>query len=347
MRTALLLLALAVLCVGAGAATAWPLLEHLGYALAAILILAGITAWAASRRLEIDRDPLPAAVMTDEALAISYRIRKTGLLPALQLSVEDADSGQRRRIGLSGRSQRTVTLVHSMARRGRYEIGAADVYAEDPLGIFRRRCARLGAETIMVYPRPIPVPMIPLPSASARASHHRWRLADADATLGDLRLYHPGDPPSRVHWPSTARTGMLMVTDPETHRPLTVWLLVDLGGETLPEQTAGIAVYLVQEIIELGLRLGTIVAGRETVSIRPGRGNAQELAILDTLATVTACRQSQLERLVRLASRLDHPGKLVVVSPAPVTSDQSRSLRRLCPDVTHVAAAPITRMLSA
>lgn len=341
MRVPSLLLALAVLCVGAGAATAWPLLEHLGYALAAVLVLAAAVTWSAAQRLEISRAPLPGAIAVGEVLPISYRIRKRGVLPALQLSIEDPDSGQRRRVGLRGKSDYTVTLERLMDRRGRYEIGAVDVYAEDPLGIFRRRCATLAAETITVYPRPIPVATVTLPTASAHASHHRWRLSDADATLGDLRPYHPGDPPSRVHWPSTARAGTLMVTTPETHRPLTVWLLVDLSGETDREQSPGIAAYLTQQVIELGLRLGAIVAGRETVSLPPNRGPRQELAILDALATVGASRQPQLERLIRLASRLDRPGKVLVVSPAPLTPDQSHSLRRLCPDVTHVAAVSI------
>lgn len=338
MRLPLLLLALAVLCVGAGAATAWPLLEHLGYSLGALLLLAATVTWAATKHLEIDRDPLPPAVMAGEILPISYRLRKTGILPGLQLFLEDAETGQQRRVGLRGLGEQTVTLDRYMDRRGRYSIGAADVYAEDPLGIFRRRGASLGSETITVYPRPIPVPMIPLPAASTHATRHRWRLADADGTLGHLRPYQPGDPPSRVHWPSTARAGALMVADPETHRPLTVWLLVDLSGKLLPEHSAGIAAYLAQEIIELGLRLGTVIAGRETVSIQPNRGNRQKLAVLDALATVAACRQSQLEHLIRLASRIDRPGKLLVISPAPLTPDQSRSLRRLCPDVTHVAA---------
>lgn len=338
MRLPLLLLALVVLCVGAGAATAWPLLEHLGYALAAVLLLAAGVTWAAGHRLEISRSPLPAAVMVDETLPLSYHIRKTGILPAVQLSVEDTETGQRRRLGLRGHSSRSLTIERSTNRRGRYDIGAGDIYAEDPFGIFRRRCARFASEPITVYPRPIPVPMIPLPTSSAHA-HHRWPLSDAEATLGDLRPYHAGDPPSRVHWPSTARAGTLMVTDAETHRPLTVWLLVDLGGETQAERSPGIAAYLAQEVIDLGLRLGTIVAGRETVSLRPNRGSQQKLAILDALATVQASRQPQLERLVRLASRLDSPGKLLIVSHGSLTPEQSRSLRRTCADVTHVTAA--------
>lgn len=337
MRLPLLLLALVAACVGAGAATAWPLLEHLGYAVLAVLALAAGITWSGGRHVGIDRSPLPAAIMVDEALPISYHVHKRGILPALQLSVEDVVTRERRIMWLKGHGDNTVTIARSIDTRGRHEIGAARVYAEDPFGIFRRRCAQLAPETVTVYPRPIPVPPIALPLASTQSSHHRWRLGDADATLGDLRPYRAGDPPSRVHWPSTARVGSLMVSDPETHRPLTVWLLVDLGDETQAERSAGIAAYLAGEVLDSGLRLGAIVAGRGMVSLRPNRGNQQKLAILDALATADASRQPQLGRLVRLATRLDNAGQLVIVSGVAATPEQTRTLGRMCGSVAYVA----------
>lgn len=337
-RLPLLLLALGLVCVAAGAATAWPLLQHLGYVLAAVLLFAASTTWASTQRLEISRGPLPVTIVAGEAVSVSYRISKDGLLPALQLSLRDADTGEWVRFGIRGHDSRVVTTHRLMATRGRHEIGAAEVYGEDPFGILRVRSARIDPESVTVYPRPIAVQPISLPSTSGQGSHHRWRLNDADATLGDLRPYHPGDPPSRVHWPSTARIGTLMVTNPETHRPLTVWLLADLGGAHDDGRSPGIAAYLSGEIIARGLSLGAIVAGRDTASIRPSRGNGQQRAVLEALATVPWSRQSQLERLIRLAARIDHPGKLVVVSHSSLAPELARALRRTCPDVTYVAA---------
>lgn len=338
---------LAVVCVVAGAATAWPLLAHLGYALAAIVSLAAGIAWASVQRLEITRGAIPAAVMVDEVIPVSYRIRKAGLLPAFGLLMDDEDGERDYRLAVRGRSEHSLTLQRSMSRRGRYEVGAVGVFGEDPFGIFRFHSASLSPEPITVYPRPIPVSAAALPASSTRASHHRWHRDDADATLGDLRPYRPGDPPSRVHWRSTARSGTLIVTDPETHRPLTVWLLVDLGGETDGERSPGIAAYLTQQIINLGLSLGAVVVGQEIVTIRAGRGSQQQFSILDALATVPSSRRSQLDRLAHLASRLDHAGKLLVVSSASLSDESSRSLRRACPDVVYVSAtagAPVLRL---
>ncbi len=370
------LLALAALCLVGGGLTMWPLLEHLGLAIAALVLIASLMTWLATRSLSVKRSQLPDHAVVGETISVSYSL-KSGLVPALRVVLENADGAEREigqglaertgsearatsgwpergrgwsafetgwlvremRANLGPHGQESIHYHHIMSRRGRVEFGRARIFAEDPFGIFRLACAVFPARSMIVYPRPIPVPALALPTTATRSSHHRWRLSSADATIGDLRPYIAGDPPSRVHWKSTARTGTLMVTDPESHRPLTVWILADLGGEAPEsERVPGIAAYLAQEMLDGGLTLGLIAAGTETTTVSAMRGLQQRPRILEVLACTPASRQTRVVQLLQAAARCESPGKIVLVTYGQPALEVVRGLRRLCPDVTIVRA---------
>jgi len=96
-----------------------------------------------------------------------------------------------------------------------------------PLHLFERRRRLLRSGPIDVHPR----------LGARRADSRRRRLAgerDAarmgqDGSLRELRDYIPGDSPRRVHWPSSARAGTLVVREShDTERP-EVRITIDTG----------------------------------------------------------------------------------------------------------------------
>jgi uncharacterized protein (DUF58 family) len=80
-----------------------------------------------------------------------------------------------------------------------------------------------------VLPAVIPLsnlPFVSRASDAARASRQTSRRGGGPEYLG-VREYRPGDSPRHVHWPSTARTGTIMVRELEEERSRRVAVLVD------------------------------------------------------------------------------------------------------------------------
>ncbi|MFN8018090.1 MAG: DUF58 domain-containing protein [Acidimicrobiales bacterium] len=126
----------------------------------------------------------------------------------------------------------TGTIAHLADRRGVFDHLEVVVRVTAPFGVF-------AAHRVHVVALPVPVEVAPKPMAVD------WLPSDADvegeelrstaaALGGDLaravRPYVPGDPSHLVHWPSTARTGSLVVRELEPPTPLAQAIVVDLRG---------------------------------------------------------------------------------------------------------------------
>ena len=117
-------------------------------------------------------------------------------------------------------------------RRGVYWIGPAAVQTRDPLGLAESRAAGKGSNRFVVYPRIEPLHGLPLirffdPTA-AGARTRPSPLGGED--FFSLREYAPGDPIKRIHWPSTARTGQLMVRQFEPPSRPRALIVLDAGA---------------------------------------------------------------------------------------------------------------------
>lgn len=333
--------ALAVVCYLGGMLSSWPLLENVAYALAALLILGFAVVLAARHRLEASYSTDRTRVNAGEEIEETFHFRKGGPFPALWVEIheDELDHDEVLSASLWAGSSRDIKRTALMPARGRYELGRASVYVRDPFGLFAVRHARLAPQTVTVYPRPLETPDSVRAASMSASSQHRWRLESADATLGDLREYVEGDPPSRIHWRSTARTGTIMVTEPETQRRRAIWLLVDLGGSpSACEAAAGIGAYLAERLWQTDQEVGALVAGRNLATVPSQRGREHVSRVLEPLATVTSAGQTQVERLARAASRCPNPGSLVLISPTSDPRHYLQRLRRICPNVVFVRA---------
>jgi uncharacterized protein (DUF58 family) len=127
-----------------------------------------------------------------------------------------------------------------------------------------------------------------------------------------------------------------MVTDPEVHRPMTVWLLAHFGGEKVEEERVpGVTAYLAQRMIDSGLTIGLIAVGTDIVTIPAVRGLHQRSRILEAVACTPPSRGLRLESLLHAAARCSSPGALILITSGAPGQTTVRELRRLCPEV-HV-----------
>ncbi len=130
------------------------------------------------------------------------------------------------------RTAESFSLSYALlpTRRGRWALGPALVHSADPLGIMHADTSVGGEEFIPVWPSVVDLTATAgaLMGQADRVVLGARSPAPDDAALRD---YREGDDMRRVHWPSSARKGTMLVRSDERagKRPATV--LLDLPRE--------------------------------------------------------------------------------------------------------------------
>lgn len=192
-------------------------------ALAALLPL--VTAFVVGRRryqLAAARVLSPALARAGDTVQVALEVSNRGGAGAGALLVEDQVPhalGSRPRFVLQGLRRewrRTVRYSVRSDARGEYPIGPLTLTANDPFGLLQVRTTVAGTATLTVTPRTVPLPRTHLGSGWGGSGEHRPRaFATGSAEDVTVREYRRGDELRRVHWPSSAHTGQLMVRKEE------------------------------------------------------------------------------------------------------------------------------------
>lgn len=117
-------------------------------------------------------------------------------------------------------------------RRGRYSRLALRVACDAPFGLVvaSRAVSVSLPRPLEVGPRSIPVEHLPQPDAGALGELATTAAGHGGDTTRSVRPYVVGDPAHLVHWPTSARTGGLVVREMEPPADMAVAVVVDLGG---------------------------------------------------------------------------------------------------------------------
>ncbi len=121
-------------------------------------------------------------------------------------------------------------LAHLADRRGVFRAIRVEVRTTAPLGLLaahRVLEVPLG-HAIDVAPVPLAVDWVPAPAPLDDGVDDTALAALGGDLVRSVRPYAPGDPAHLVHWPSTARTGTLVVRELEPPAPLGQAVVVDL-----------------------------------------------------------------------------------------------------------------------
>ncbi|MFK7602739.1 DUF58 domain-containing protein [Deinococcus sp. SM5_A1] len=231
--------------------------------LAVLGVLAGLL-WAAYRqppRVTLTRE-VPPNGFQGTRLPLTVRLELHSRLPIRYL-LEDptpravvVDAPVRLSGELLGHSEQEVRTHLTLNSRGVYEWPGATLHWADPLGLFWRSVSVPASQHLDVFPSPhsLRLPDLLRPLLSEGGLSRRLGLDDP-ISLQSVREYVPGDPPGRIHWRSSARTGTLSVREPErtAASSVTVYLDVSSGGEVFTESAVRLAASLVQEALALEL----------------------------------------------------------------------------------------------
>ena len=231
------------------------------------------------------------------------------------------------------------------SHRGRYVVGPTLITVTDPCGLVRRTWPVGDTAEIIIRPRVHDL-VAPLRGGGGepdeRAAGARVPVVEAFGEFLALREYESGDDPRRVHWPSSAKGGELLVRVDEAAAPGRAVMLLDTreavhdaaSFERAIEMAASIATTLhrTRQPIEV------VTAAGETFR-RPG-ASALEL-VLDNLAVAEPDTADLLRPVTAALRRRLGIGAVIIVTGAPDTPivDAAAALRgrRI---VTLVATAP-------
>ncbi|GAA4005551.1 DUF58 domain-containing protein [Deinococcus rubellus] len=276
--------------------------------LAVLLLLVGLI-WAAYRqppKLELSRE-LPPAGFVGRPLPYRVTAQLRSRLP-LRYVIEDAPplriiADRQLRWGgwlwHSGAAQLSGEV--NLNTRGEYHWPDTVLRWADPFGLFWRS-VRLNFPTrLEVYPgvHGLRLPDLLRPLLSEGALSRTLGLDDP-LSLRGARPYVPGDPPGRIHWRLSARSGELTVRELERTASSRLMVYLDPRGDAVfAESAVRLAASLVQEALHLDLPVSLSTPGHATPS---GRTPQALRAALSRLATLQPL--SPGEALPNMASEL-------------------------------------------
>jgi uncharacterized protein (DUF58 family) len=221
-----------------------------------------------------------------------------------------------------------ITSPIATHRRGVFELGPLDVRKVDPfslaIGRWRDDKGTTRPQQVTVHPK---VYALVGPQGESRVVENESvvRRAATDPMSGfvSMREYVPGDDPRLIHWPTTARTGSLMIRENVEVRRPEFTVVVDTGiaigtdddFEEIVDVAASLAIH--------AMRAGLDVVVRTTDHHHPGRRTSlqSESHVLDLLTLVSRTTdRSPLEVASLFGQGLSHTSVLLITGPYGPTS---------------------------
>ncbi|HTU80206.1 MAG TPA: DUF58 domain-containing protein [Solirubrobacteraceae bacterium] len=192
----------ALMC-GLAALFALPALYVPGFAALLLAVIAPVWVVLAAAGAQVTLRAPATTIHEGERLRVTVSVRR-GPLPFPAATLTPWPGGQA--VSVAARQRRSELAVYAVApRRGRQTLGPARLRIADPLGICVREL-RSSEHQLLVLPRVYPIHALALRQVeqAGRAQPH------GALELDSLRAYAPGGPAARIHWPTVARTGVLM-----------------------------------------------------------------------------------------------------------------------------------------
>ncbi|RIV18869.1 DUF58 domain-containing protein [Alicyclobacillaceae bacterium I2511] len=122
--------------------------------------------------------------------------------------------------------------------RGVYDLGDTRLVYGDLLGLVEHSLVQPGADTVWVFPQVVPVRgWAGYRPVQLGLREPTGRRSEESSNVIGVREYVPGDRLSRVHWPASARTGLLQAKEFELHVASELSFVADLSTDTFRAQS--------------------------------------------------------------------------------------------------------------
>ena len=235
-RSWVALLLLLVFILVEALATGHRLFYNLTYLLAAIISVSYFWSWSNIHHLHLVRQTQSQRSQVGSVAEERFLLHNKSRVPKLWVEVRDhSDLPEHHAswvVNALGPHRARGWAVRTVCRqRGRFTLGPITLITSDPFGLFERRKRLPATSSMVVYPFTVDLPRFAFPSGQLTGGGTmRRRTHQITANVRGVREYAPGDSFNRIHWPSTARTGRLIVKEFELDPTADVWLILDMEG---------------------------------------------------------------------------------------------------------------------
>ncbi len=344
------LLTLAVGGIGM-AATGSLLYVRLVYMSVLLLLVAWLWTGISLRGVRVMRQARSLRASVGDIFEETIEVSNTTRLPRLFLEIENESNlpqaaGSRLVTMIGSRENRTYLARTWLTSRGAFPLGPTTLRSGDPFGFFTARKTFPSADSLLVLPLIIPLADFPSPPGMLPGGKAiRRKSYEVTPHAAGVREYVTGDPLKRIHWPSTARRGRLMVKEFEQDPQAELWIFLDaqvgIQAEQKPEVEqlwndwmfirrpkiklaastieygACIAASLAHYFIEQRRAVGLVTNGPVYTVIPAERSERQESKVLETLAFVSGDGELSLASLVDLQSpQMPLGSSAVLITPS-------------------------------
>jgi uncharacterized protein (DUF58 family) len=305
----------------------WSVMYRVTYILVALLLVSSAWAYIGARTLNVERRVRAQRAQVGGFFEEWVAVDNTSWLPKPWAEIQSQSNlgahAVRKGFALGPKARRSWTIHTECTIRGKFKLGDIVVSTGDPFGLFQRQVQFPSETTVLIYPRTVDFatpPHIPgqLPGGARQSGHVHY----VTPTASSVREYQPADAFNRIHWPSTARTGKLMVKEFELDPFADVWIAIDFhrevhagrGAESTEEYAVTVAASFARYFLMQNRSVGLLT---QHEVIPPDRGTRQLTKIFELLAIARADRWQSFDELLSGESmRLNRLATLVAVTPS-------------------------------
>src|SRR5512138_2554795 len=307
-----------------------------------------------------------------------YEVVNTSWLPGMWVELYNemqlpTAAGSRLLTRLMPREKQTYVARTWLTRRGGFPVGPTVLKVSDPLGLFRVERRFPEGRSLVILPMIVPIEsFLAPPGMIPGGAVIRRKSTDITPHASGVREYVAGDPMKRIHWPTSARRGALMVKEFEQDPQAEVWLCLDaqqkvqsqkefetpamplenllfsrkpkltLAPSTL-EYEISIAASLAHYFIVARRAVGVVTEDRSYAVLTAERSERQENKILETLAFISGKGDLSISALVSTQARQLPQGSTVIL----ITPSTSLELIVAADDLQRRNLRPVVILLVA
>jgi uncharacterized protein (DUF58 family) len=304
-------------------------LTRFGVLLVVLPFLSALLVRSRSTRMRIERHVSPERISVGQVarVTLSFENVSTSATPVF-LAEERLDYalGDRPRFIVGRIAPRRVQTVEYTVRphaRGRQRLGPLGVQVQDPFGLATRNAVLEGHSELVVLPAVLPLATSRQPSSGVGSEGEQAHLialhGEDDVTVREFR---EGDDLRRIHWPSTARTGEIMVRQEDRPAQRRAVVLLDPRPEAHGGGAAGSFEWSVTAAASVSAHLNLFgyavhLVCAETVSDGRAGDTMTTDQILDTLAVTEQRPRAANDEILTAAQALAAAGGFVVAFIGP------------------------------
>ncbi|MEA2522772.1 MAG: hypothetical protein QOI81_2418 [Actinomycetota bacterium] len=231
--------------------------------------------------------------------------------------------------GIGAHRTQTVRYTVLPQSRGRFRIGPLSIDATDPFALTRKRLQFDERDELIVTPK-VEDLRIPTEAASGRGfgNSRAMHLFRSGQEYYTMREYQTGDDLRRIHWPSVARTGDLMIRQDESSRRASGMVFLDNRRDALSKE--GTAAF--EKAVSVAASVGVLLI-REGFNLRLATADiaphpVAEDSFLDELSAVGDVQvRSVSPALANLRAGAAADASLVYVSAPPEGAELAGVMR--------------------